>query len=251
MRALIYPTAIAVMFLVACSKADTDKTTSPPSTKVEIVQPPKPPFDGAMWKAAFRATFEESKLQTSDDGTAEYVACFEDGRNTKCDLFFFGKRDGFRKIDHLVPAHSQLNNIVKMFSNVKTYIAARECKMANILIEPIFTRKGSWIFLEKIAFMVDGDVTFEKSFDNTNVDREQDYPRIIEKSTFILDEKDMDGLKKFVSGKNQIIRFTGQKGYFTLEKDRTEEFRKDIDINLKAVAKINGSLKEVGGPSCS
>jgi hypothetical protein len=251
MRELVIATLVAGVVISGCNKQsdDTSNTqTQPP--KVEIVQPPKPPFDAAMWKTAFRSTFEERSLKASDDGTAEYGACFKSPEQEKCN-FFFGKRDGFRKIDHLISPNTSLNNIANLYTNIRIYISAKECNQPNILIEPVVNKKGGWIFMEKVAFMVDGDVVLEKSFEHTAVDRDQDYPAIRERATFIADQSEIEALRKFVSGKNHIIRITGKNSYMTVEKQRTADFVSDAQSTLTATDKINDALRAVGGPSCT
>ncbi len=249
MRELVIATLIAGAAVAGCNKQTEDTTTAqaqPP--KVEIVQPPKPPFDAAMWKSAFRSTFEERSLKASDDGTAEYGACFKLPEQEKCN-FFFGKRDGFRKIDHLIPPNTKLNNVANIYTNVRIYLSARECNQPNVLIEPVVNKKGGWLFMEKVAFMVDGDVVLEKSFEHSAVDRDQDYPFIKERATFITDQSDIEGLKKFISGSNHIIRITGKNSYMTVEKQRTSDFVSDAQYTLSAADKINEALRAVGGPT--
>lgn len=253
MRNLLFTAAAAALLLTGCNKKEEQQVqnNSPTIAAETPVDQPKPAYTKKEWRAALKSTFEESAVKTDEDGITEYSACFKKKDDGKCALFAFGKRDAFRKIDHLTPIHTRLNRIVNAQTQVGTYIAAIECEAPSLLLEPAVNKRGGWLFMEKVAFMADGDVVLERDFEHNRVDRDNESSWIHEKAAFIPTSNELDGLKRFTESNSQIIRITGQKGYITLPKEKTREFAEDAKATLTMLETINNAFKDSGGPTCA
>ena len=248
MKATMLIAAMAALAIMGCGEKSGGNIEEKPPERVAT--PPKPPYTKDEWRAAFKSAFVENNPKTNYDGITEYTACFQNEEGGKCPVFTFGKRDAFRKIDYLTPAHTELNNIGNIQTHIGTYIAAIECQPPSLLIAPKINRKGGWLFMEKISFMADGEVILERAFEHSLIDRDNDGYWIHEKGTFIATLAERDILSKFAASENRIIRITGQKGYLTLPKDKVENFATDIKTAMDAINAINQSLKSSGGPEC-
>lgn len=253
MRNLLFTAAAAALLLTGCNKKEEQQVqnNSPTIAAETPVDQPKPAYTKKEWRAALKSTFEESAVKTDEDGITEYSACFKKKDDGKCALFAFGKRDAFRKIDHLTPIHTRLNRIVNAQTQVGTYIAAIECEAPSLLLEPAVNKRGGWLFMEKVAFMADGDVVLERDFEHNRVDRDNESSWIHEKAAFIPTSNELDGLKRFTESNSQIIRITGQNGYITLPKEKTREFAEDAKATLTMLETINNAFKDSGGPTCA
>lgn len=242
--------AVSAMILAGCGQKQEDQSApaSPVATPVPL---PKAPYTKTEWRAAFKSTFEESEVKTDNDGITEYSACFQKKEDGKCDVFAWGKRDAFRKIDHLTPPMTKWNNGGREASHVGAYIAAVECDSPSLLIAPTVNGKNGWLFMEKVAFMADGEVVLERSFEHNRVDRDNGASWIREQATFIPNDVELNAVRKFAQADSQIIRITGQKGYTTLSKERTADFAKDARISLVILDNLDKALKENGGPLCA
>lgn len=207
------------MFLVsACGQKPSEAPAQP---IVESNTPSRPSFTAKEWRHTFNATFAEENPKTDEDGITSYGACFEKSTDGKCSLFATGKRDTFRKLDHLIPLHTVVSRSLKLSTHVGIYLATVECKPPSLLVVPSINEKGDWLFLEKAAFMADGDVVLEHNFDYDQVDRNNVSSWIHEDATFLASDAELLALERFVSAKTQIIRLTGKKGYLTVAKDTT------------------------------
>lgn len=242
----LLPIMIAALMICACSPKNEaiEQATAP-------VEPAPPPFTKSEWRTAFKSSFEEKSAKSTDDGITEYSACFHKDEKGKCDLVLLGKRDAFRKIDHLTPFYTMMNDIGDLFSHVGTYIAAIECDTPSVLINPTINSRNGWLFMEKVAFMADGEVVVERSFEHNAVKRDNENSWIHEKATFIASPSELAAFQRFTEAKSQIIRITGQKGYLTLPKDKTANFVKDVSSTIKVRDILAKTLKDAGGPVCN
>lgn len=252
MKKLITLSIPVALMLLGCN----NKEPTPPAERAatpspEVTPPPKPAFTAEMWRNAFRSTYNESQKKIKDSGNTEYMACFKLAESDKCKEVAFGVRDGFRKIDFITPPYSQLAETVNAANYVHTYISAAECKSPSLFVAPSVNRQGSWLFLNQVAFMADGDVVFEKSFGHTDVTRDNANRWIHERVDFVATDSEISALKKFHAAKSHIIRLTGDKGYITLDKDNLQAFVKDVGQMIETKELIDAALKNAGGPACS
>ena len=240
---------IAILMLVACGNKNEEKIIDPAQTKV-IYPPQKSPYTKKEWRAAFKSSFEEESPKENDDGITEYYGCFKKAENRKCELLVTGERDAFRKIDYFVPFSTSVLRITKAHTYIATYIAIKECENPSIFIEPSIHSKDGWIFMNKVAFMSDGEVVLEHSFEHSQVNLDNNEKWVHETGAFIANKSEQEALIKFSLAKNPIIRITGKKGYLTLPKEKTTAFIDDAKTLLPIFELLEKTLKDGGGLKC-
>ncbi|MDT0140194.1 hypothetical protein [Acidovorax sp. PRC11] len=249
--------AVACLLLGACSKQTPEAEATPAkgpavsSAAVSTPAPAKPPFTSVDWKAAYKSAFQMKEPKTNEDGVAEYRACFDSTEDKKCGLFFFGKTDGFKKVEYLTPTWSRLNDIGDIYTYTQIYLAARECHAPSILIAPTVNQKGNWLFLRKASYMADGNVILEHEFDHNDVRRNADGGDIHEMATWLASEADIQALRNLLLANSTITRFTGDAKYITVEKKRQKEFLDDVRDTLRAYDRLREALAQAGGPACN
>lgn len=246
---------VAVNFLPGCDKKD-----SPSSSAIDAAQgkkptleatPPKPKYTENDWKRDFSSVFEERGAKINEDGVKSYAACFDPGEGKKCGIGFSGRGDGFRKVEYLTPIMTSLSGIGDVITIIDMHIAARACNPAVALISPSFNSTNGWIFMNKIAFMADGEVVYEKSIEGSDVRRDNEGRWVHERASIKLEEDDFSRLQKFSQAKTKIIRITGEKGYHTVGKNEVNTFASEINGLVSAMNRINDALKKGGGAACS
>ena len=251
---------IALAILAGCEKkshqseySDKSKENSasaPPSP------PPKPPYSDKDWRRDFSSAFEASRVESDGDGVSSYKACFDiDG--DKCKLSMSGKRDGFRKVDHLISAMTAFQEYYVKYGHkgktaafVDLRVVARQCDQAVVVINPTINAK-KWLFMDKVGFMADGEVVYEQVADYQAVKRNIEDGRVWESWSFKLKTEDYEKILHFSSAKVKVIRLSGEKGYFTIDNDSVDIFAKDVQENIRAATIINNALVKGGGPFCA
>ncbi len=240
---------ISISTLVGCmdkeKKAVPVVATEP--AKVEVKA-----YTATDWKRDFTSAFKESEKNIDKNGITKYYACFDQNSESKnCVEYYSSRRDGFKKVDYMTPIITAAFKAGDIGTMVNMYIAAIECRDAKAVLQPNFNGDNGWLFMDKIAFMAEGEVVFEKSTDPNEVDRDNEGRRVHEKWTFALEKDDESRLLKFAEANSRIIRITGKKGYATIEEAELEVFTKDIKHLIKNKNQINDSLKSGGGPNCT
>lgn len=246
--------ALMVVLVAGCGQKQDGASSAPAPTAAAPANPaapPKPPFTKTEWRRAYNTAFAETKPTSDDQGITSYGACFGRKDDGKCEIVAFGKRDAFRKIDHLTTIHTSFNRIGDVTTFVGTYLSAIECKSPSLLISPSVNKKGGWLFMEKVALMADGDVVLEREMTTAQVDRDNEGYWVHETGNFIATDEELTALEKFVNADQKAIRITGQKGYLTLPKERTAEFARDAKDALGMLASLNKSFAAAGGPVCA
>lgn len=205
------------------------------------------------WNKDFESVINLRDKSTNSDGVSEYKACFGN-----CTNYFYGMRDEFRKVNHLTLPLTKSVKYITMYNSSEDYprvlidmrIVAPVCKEAIVALNPILIGK-EWLFMNKLAFMADGEVVYEENANDLHrPKRDIDDGKVIEDWVFILDGLDYEKINKFTKSKNKIIRVTGEKGYVTLSKNVVDTFSQDIEDSIEAAKIINSKLKEGGGPNC-
>lgn len=261
MNRAFFPVAMMVLSIVAgCEKqvpkaSPTDEANSG-SVNATIPTPPKPPYTEKEWRRDFLSSFNASKQKSDGDGVSTYSACFEP-IGDKCNLSMSGKRDGFRKVDHLTPVMTAWQEFQVKYPNkgrtaafVDLRVVARQCGEAVVVLNPTLNAR-KWLFMNRIGFMAEGDVVYEQEAPPQGVKRDVDDDRVWEGWSFKLEREDYTKLNQFALAKEKVIRLSGEKGYFTLEKGAVEVFAKDIQEAVKVANIVNESLGKGGGPACS
>ncbi|GAO73350.1 hypothetical protein [Comamonas sp. E6] len=234
--------------VAGCSKSENKEPVNFPATPpVEEVKK----ITSEEWRKAFLSTFKESDRKTDDSGITEYYACFDSSAETsRCPDNYSSRRDGFKKVDYLTPLTTSFLGIADLKTMVSMYAAAVECDAVHAVLKPSFNGRNGWLFLNKVSFMADGEVVFEKSADFNDVKRDNKNRWVHEHWTFIVDTEDQQRLLKFANAQNKIIRLTGDKGYVTIEKQELNAFTKDIKSLVENTKKMNDAIAAAGGPAC-
>lgn len=212
--------------------------------------PPKPPYTKVQWQEAFRSAFEERDKKINSEGITEYMACRDKTPAGTCGHFAFGTRDAFRKIDHLTPASTQLNETILAQNYLGIYVAALECEAPSLFVSPAVNRRGGWLFMQKVALMADGEVVMERDFSKAKVERDATGNFIHERASFIAKPAEREAIKTFMGASSRIIRITGEKGYVTVDKSLTNQFVEDAGNALAFIGAIEEAFKANGGPVC-
>lgn len=148
-------------------------------------------------------------------------------------------KDGFRKVDHLTPPMTAFQEMTVKYTAksgaaiIDMRLVAQQCMEAVAVLNPTLHAK-SWLFMNKVAFMADGNVVYEQDAPAQGVKRDTDDGRVMENWSFKIDPVDYEKLQQFAVAKSQVIRVTGDKGYTTLSKESVEIFSKDVIALIKA-----------------
>lgn len=230
--------AVVLSALAGCGKGAEERSTS---AAVNLAAPPLSPTSKATpdgWKNALEASFVMTDVKDGGEGVTEFSACFKRvGKN--CDAFAFGSRDAFRKLRFFTAGTSSAMDV---FTYVPIYISLRDNERPSLFLAPYFFSKGGWIFLNKIAIMLDGDVVLEQDFEGSAVKRNPEAAGVAEKVHFIASEQQIASLRKIKPESTLLIRFTGQNGHISLDKKRIEYFKSEIANALFIYDTINHAL---------
>jgi hypothetical protein len=229
----------------ASAQASATQQTPPPEPPAP---PPPPRLSLEDWKRAVESTYNVSDKKQDDNGVTEFYACFDCNDKERVGVAAKGKYDGFRKVTHLIPVWQNLARTAGHYahkSGVYSFVAIIDCKEPLFVISPVVEAKN-WLFMNKVALMADGEVVLEHEFDN--VDRDHDDGDVTESAVWILDDRDIEGIEKFISSQKQIARISGKKGYITVN---SGDVAKSAKETLTMFNNINQALKAVHGPRCT
>lgn len=251
--------ATVILFAVAisaCNKQPNESVSEDKQVKNAVTLEQKKPYTSSDWERDFSSTFVASKKDSDGEGISSYKACFGES-DGKCDISMSGRRDAFRKVDQLTPVLTvwqkyavRLADKGRSASFVDLRVVAPNCREAVVVLNPTLNA-SKWLFMDKIGFMGDGVLLYEKNADHQAVSRDVDGVRVWESWSFKLEQEDYEKIAQFSSAKEKVIRLTGEKGYFTMEKDSVDVFGKEIPEAIKVANKINDALKSGGGPTCA
>lgn len=243
MSSKILTVMVTLAALAGCDKPA--NTTGAPAATAPVAAPP-PNITAQDWTAAVAGAYVASKKESKDDGITEFLACFDDvsSGSAKCNMFMFGKRDAFRKVTHFTPAWTQLAGSGGA-PYVGSYLAVPDCKEPVVFIASHFWGR-SWLFMSKVAVMVDGELVLERDFkDQHSSVRREIYPGGVEEDFhFVANPQDRAGLAKLVPAKELAVRISGDKGYVTVGRNDLGHMRQDADAVQHAFDKL---MKAVDG----
>ena len=245
---------IAIPVLQGCGKQEVVSHTSATPQEVIAEPPPKPAYSNEDWRRDFTSAFVQSNEKTDSEGITNYRACFLPS-GEKCGIFLSGMKDGFRKVDHLTPPMTAWHETSVKYTTksgsalIDMRVVAQQCTEAVAVLNPTLHAK-SWLFMNKVAFMADGDVVYEQDAPSQGVKRDAEDGRVMENWSLKLEPVDYEKLQKFATAKSQVIRVTGDKGYTTLSKESVDVFSKDVILMINATKLINEALVKNGGPNC-
>jgi hypothetical protein len=216
-RQMLKPSAlIVVLAICGCRQSNPSVDVSPAAILPAETAAPKVVRPATMdeWKAALLSTYQETNTKDNSDGTTSFDARFL--KNRKDDwISADGKRDAFRKLRLYRIGTSFIDDVITC-PYLKTYVSVRDGEKAHLIIQPCYSGKNGWLFMHKIAIMVNGDVVLEKSFPSLDVQRNTDEGNVIENYSYIADSSDISALRKVTDKSTDVIRLTGDKGYATV-----------------------------------
>ena len=192
------------------------------------------------WNAALSSSYKQSQVKDQGDGITEFMATF--GSQEKSDFALsLGSRDAFRKLRIFQ------GGIPTIFETcVKAYVSVIDGEKPVLLLRPYY-RGESWLFMKKLALMVDGNVVLEHELELQSSDRRTHGGGVEESQDFILDSRDIEALRKITKASNVIIRITGDKGYVSLIEKKKESsivlFKLEVISALRIYDAIDKAVK--------
>ncbi|MBC3879348.1 hypothetical protein H8K38_16175 [Undibacterium sp. FT79W] len=244
----ILMTLMLLLTISACQKAESEqlkiKSSAIPDEPKKATPPAHIPTI-EEWNEALKSTYTESDSKDGKDGTRVFYARFPDQTGT----FFDAQkksgnlsrvtRDGFRKMyffKNIWP-----DTIKNLVTNVSSYISLPDGGKPTMLLRVYFNGRNGWLFMNKVAVMLDGEVILENDFSKEQVERNTTRPGIEETYTFIADASNIAALRKIKPTSKVIIRITGDKGYVNVDGDGTGK-SKEIDATEVFIDSIMRSL---------
>ncbi|WP_439672894.1 hypothetical protein AEMCBJ_33510 (plasmid) [Cupriavidus necator] len=227
------------LVLGACNK---NAPAAVEKNKTEAVTPSAPPPPTpADWKNALESTYVKHSVKDEGDGLESFTACFEPAapdQKKKCGAFAFGKRDAFRKLRFYE------TGIPMMIGNgISTYVSLKDNELPILILTPYIFRKN-WLFMNKIAVMVNGDVILEQDL-NVDLAGQEIFPGgVQEHSAFAATRDQVHALRQIKPDSAVIIRFTGKKGYMTLDKADTSVVKSKIIEVLQVYDSIQKAVTD-------
>jgi hypothetical protein len=215
MSAKIIIFASLCLFIAGCEDKPAKPAEKSPA-QIEISKASETPkITPEDWKKSIKSTYVESKTQDEGDGVESFFACFEPTpeKVEKCKYYAFGERDTFRKIRIYMSGFSTMQG-----SSLSSYVSLPDNKKPLFFLAPYIFSSDSWIFINKIAIMVDGEVILEKDFDGIEAQRNVIPDGVQERVDFVATPEQIDSLRKIKPDSKILIRVTGEKGYIILDK---------------------------------
>ena len=239
---------LVAISLSGCQRPSQEPPGSPavpaaPATNVPL----QPPVTLQDWQAAVASTYTEWDRKNLGDGVSEFYACFgERDEKGKCPgLAFAGKRDAFRKLTHLTPLGTSWQRLAAD-QYLGSYIALADCQPPSYFLKVQYQRTGgSWLFINKVAVLADGNVVLERDFSDAYNQVERDVlPNAVKEDYhFIASPDQRQALFKLRDSKELAVRITGQKGYVSLKPDQLKTLRADVEAMRLALDKIAAATK--------
>ncbi|ODV43099.1 hypothetical protein AWV79_20310 [Cupriavidus sp. UYMMa02A] len=157
------------------------------------------------------------------DGVESFMACFEptSDQKKKCGFVAFGKRDAFRKLRFFETGIPMM-----IGSGIATYVSLKDNEAPVLFLRP-FIFRNSWLFMNKVAIMVNGDVILEQEL-NVEGDHEIFPGGVQEHNDFIATADQIQALRKIKPDSRIIVRVTGKKGYITLNNSETSDVKNRV-----------------------
>lgn len=216
--------ALIVASLTACGKSE--QVSADPTPK-------KPQVSRLDWLKAMDGVYTKSEIVEGKDGDTKFTACFESGKDGKCLNEYSGNRDPFRKITHLTDKATRSAGKVLDSVIINPYFALSDCSGPTFFLGVEYTG-SSWLFVEKVAILVDGEVLLEKSFDHSAVSRDTGGSLVFENAHWYVPSGELTKLRSITSNSKVLVRVTGSKGHDSLNDGRLAALVQRLPSILKA-----------------
>jgi hypothetical protein len=196
------------------------------------------------WNAALHSAYVDmDKAAYADsDGVRKFGACFIPLKEGKCvpNEAAFGTRDAFRKLRFYAPGWSSYR---PLHSYLVTYISLKDYGMPSILMAP-YLEQADWLFMEKMAIMVDGEVILEQSFQPHTVERELVSGGITERVDFLLSNEQINALRKITADSKVVVRLEGKSKYMSLKAKQIEYLPAELTKLIRFYDTLSSALKD-------
>lgn len=241
-------TLMLLLTISACQKAESEQLKIKSSAIPDESKKATPPVHIATieeWNEVLKSTYTESDSKDGKDGTRVFYARFPDQTGTFFDAqkksgnLSHVTRDGFRKMYFFKNIRS--DSFKNIDTNVSSYISLPDGSTPTMLLRVYFFGKNGWLFMRKVAVMLDGEVILENDFSKEQVDRNTVGAGLEEAYTFIADASNIAALRKIKPTSKVIIRITGDKGYVNVEGNGTGK-SKGLDFTEVFIDSIMRSL---------
>lgn len=195
----------------------------------------------AEWTTALKSSYKQKNFLDEGDGVSKFTVSFEDKDRAK-DVMSFGKRDEFRKLRIFRTDYSY-----KHSTALDTYVSILDGGRPVLILSPSYLGR-SWIFMNKLSIMVDGELIFEREFEPRASDREIKGEGVVENYGLLATELEINALRKISSDSKVLIRLTGNKGYVNItvpnrgKMDAIGNFKGDIHTALVIYDAINKAI---------
>ncbi len=192
----------------------------------------------------------EDPGKSDENGVTKFFACF-DKAPPKCELPSSVTRDGFRKVQFFADPGMDLSDSEAKYASktgkpsVRGYVSLRDCHPPIIVLHPTF-RAAHWMFVEQFSIMLNGAIVIDRKFDSSQVDRNNSHNEVSESIHIVLNEQEVNALRKIVPAQQVLIRLTGQKGYVGVDQDGIREFVQGVPRLLRMQDALEHAIKELG-----
>ncbi len=199
------------------------------------------------WDAALATALEQREPNVGADGVTKFKACVKDANG--CTLQLPGSRDALRKVLWVYASEANSKGPPKK-TRVDAYVALQDCGLPTVFISPFFVREGDWLFLKSITAAVGEKTVLSQPIDNAKRDNTSGW--VMEWADLALPNAALPDLEAASSADALIVRLTGDRGYITLDADRTRTFRASLAEVLAAHARIHKAVAKIGrvGAEC-
>jgi hypothetical protein len=226
------------LVLLACTKKN-DQAGRPANVIASVNHTKAPPKVATPeeWKSALMSTYEEKQVEEKGDGITKFMAKFNIPNGGPNSLAF-GERDAFRKLRFY-----SMGLPMQISTGVKAYISVKDNQRPVLFLQPYYWGHN-WIFMQKIAVLVDGEIALEHECGNP--DRDVHGVGVEEKCDFILSSSEIDALRKITSSSKVSVRLTGTKGYVNVGRDGynpLKDFIRDIQSGIAIYDLIDSAVK--------
>jgi hypothetical protein len=245
--------ALAAVALAACDRhASKEAAAASGPTAIAAASAP-PPASAASspddWKRVFGSTHKADRRETDNDGITTFTACFGQVEK-RCLPLMFAKHDAFRKRYFFTPVQSQFERIVGR-PYLHTYVSLPQCGRPVVMLNPLYSSKHGWLFMNRFGVMVDGDLVLDRELQDTSIDRDNDVSGVRESGSVLATTEDLAALRKIAEGKSIVIRLTGKNSYASVDKKLASNVVKDVADVLATYDKLDSELPKLPQDSCS
>lgn len=237
---------LTTILLAACTAEPIQPNSS--ATK-STPTPVEQPATMDEWNAALYDILVEESAEDKGGGVTEFLACFRTPEGVSCGTNW-GRRDAFKRVRFFSTGLRGSIGSVITAPYLKSYISLPDGKLPIIFLSPVYTG-DSWIFMNEVAVMVDGQVVLEKDLDNLSVRRESGVDYVDESYQFSLSEDELKEFRNITRDSNVLIRLTGERGYVMVDPADVDFIKQDIADLIHIYDLLTAALKDHIPPSPS